>query len=195
VQSETSSSEKLVVVTGPSGVGKSTIVREVLRRTGVRFSVSATTRAPRKGEVDGRDYHFVDGETFREKIRRGDMLEWAEVFGELYGTPAEPVRRALRDGETVVLDIDTQGSRQVRTAMPDAIFVLIVPPDESTLRTRLDRRGTESDRSLRQRLGAAGKEVQTARNSGAYQYTVVNDDLESAVRQVVEIVTEEPCHR
>ena len=191
VHSEASSTGKLVVITGPSGVGKSTIVREVVRSTGVQFSVSATTRRPRPGEVDGRDYQFVDRETFREMIRRGEMLEWAEVFGELYGTPGEPIRQAIRGGRTIVLDIDTQGSMQVHRAMPDATFVLIVPPEEQELRTRLHRRGTESERSLRQRLAAAEREIQTARDSGAYQYTVVNDDLASAVLQVVEIVTQE----
>lgn len=195
VQGEASKPGKLVVITGPSGVGKSTVLREALRRTGAEYSVSATTRPPRAGEAGGRDYEFVDRATFQGMIDRGELLEWAEVFGELYGTPVKCVRRAVRAGRTIVLDIDSQGGIQVHRKMPQAVFVLIVPPSQEELRRRLRERRTESEQSFQERLAAANREIETARRSGAYQYTVVNDDLESAVRQVVEIITQECCQR
>lgn len=182
---------KLVVVSGPSGVGKSTIVRQVLRRTGADWSVSATTRAPRPGEVDGRDYRFVDRETFRELIESGRMLEHAEVFGDWYGTPAGPVERAVREGRAIVLDIDVQGAVQVHRRMPDATFVLIVPPSDAELERRLRSRGTEVPEALERRLEKARREIADAEASGAYNHVVVNDDLARAVEEVVDIVKEQ----
>jgi len=182
---------KLVVISGPSGVGKSSIVREVLARTGAVFSVSATTRRPRPGETDGREYHFVDRPTFEAMIARGELLEWAEVFGDYYGTPAGPVREAIDAGRTVILEIDIQGGLQVHEKHPQAVFVLILPPSEAELRRRLAGRGTEANGSLQQRLAKAAEEIRTARDSGVYTHLVVNDDLERAIQEVVEIVTRE----
>jgi guanylate kinase len=179
---------RLVVLSGPSGVGKSRIRQDVVRRTAAQFSVSATTRRPRVGEVDGRDYRFVDRTAFEAMIAENRLLEWAEVFGQYYGTPAEPVRRALAAGRTVLLEIDVQGARQVRRAMPDAAFVLIVPPDDEELRRRLAGRGTEDADALVQRLATAQKELAAARNSAMYDYEIVNDDLETAVDEVVAII-------
>ncbi len=180
-----------MVVSGPSGVGKSTIDRAVRQRAGVVFSVSATTRPPREGEVDGREYHFVDRRAFQEMIRRGELLEWAEVFGECYGTPAGPVRQALREGKTVLLEIDVQGAMQVHQQMPEATFVLILPPSRADLRRRLSERATEDLPAVRRRLAEAEKEMRVAEDSGVYDYVVVNDDLERAVEQLTEIVTRE----
>jgi len=182
---------KLIVISGPSGVGKSSIVREVLTRTGAVFSVSATTRRPRPGEVDGREYHFVDRQTFEQMIARGELLEWAEVFGDYYGTPAKQVREAIDAGKTVILEIDIQGGLQVHEKHPEATFVLILPPSEAELRRRLAGRGTEATRALQQRLAKAAEEIRTARDSGVYTHLVVNDDLERAIQEVVEIVTQE----
>ena len=182
---------KLVVVSGPSGVGKSTILREVLRRTGALYGVSVTTRGPRPGEVDGREYRFTDRPTFRKMIDAGELLEHAEVFGELYGTPAGRVLEAIRDGKTVVLDIDVQGGLQVARKMPQATFILIVPPGEAELARRLRGRGSEDQAAVQRRLAKARYEMETARQSGVYNHVVVNDDLESAVRQVVGIVNQE----
>jgi guanylate kinase len=179
---------KLVVITGPSGVGKSTIVERVLDRTGARYSVSATTRQPRPGEEDGRSYHFVDRRTFRDMVDRGQMLEWAEVHGECYGTPAGGVRKAIESGHTIVLDIDVQGAMQVYEKHPDAVFVFVLPPDQRELERRLRLRASEDERRIRARLDAAGKEVAAARKSGIFHHFVVNDDLESATRQVVDAV-------
>ena len=184
-------SGKLVVISGPSGVGKSTIVREVLRRTGAAFSVSATTRRPREGERDGREYRFVDRQTFQRMIAADELLEWAEVFGEYYGTPAAPVHQAVRAGKTILLDIDVQGGRQVHEKMPEATFVLIVPPGGRELADRLVGRASESPEQRQRRLAQAEKEIETAKQSGVYNRIVMNDDLETAIDEVVKIVNEE----
>jgi len=179
------------VITGPSGVGKSTIVREVLRRTGAAFSVSATTRSPRPGEVDGREYRFVDRQAFQAMIDADELLEWADVFGEYYGTPAGPVRQAVDDGQTVILEIDVQGGEQVHERMPEATCVLIEPPSLETLTERLGGRGTEDADGLRRRLAAAGEEIAAAKAGGVYNHCVINDNLNEAIDRVVEIVQAE----
>jgi len=182
---------KLVVITGPSGVGKSTIVREVLARTGAAFSVSATTRSPRAGEVDGREYRFVDRAAFEGMIGRDELLEWAEVYGEYYGTPAGPVRELVAAGKTVILEIDVAGGKQVHARAPEAVFVLIEPPSAEALDGRLSGRGSESDEQRRLRLGAATKEIGEAKCSGVYNHSVINDDLDEAIDEMVAIVTRE----
>ena len=184
----------LVVISGPSGVGKSTLVKEVLRRTGAAYSVSATTRPPRPGEKDGVDYVFVDRRRFQEMIERGELLEWAEVFGKYYGTPAAPVREVLAAGKTVILDIDVQGALQVHRQMPEAAFLLLEPPSPAELARRLAARGTETPQNAARRLGAAQKEMSAARASGVYNHTIVNDRLEEAVERVVELIQQE-SHR
>ena len=182
---------RAVVITGPSGVGKSTIVREVVRRTGATLSVSATSRAPRAGEVDYREYHFVDRTTFEEMVALGEMLEWAEVYGELYGTPAGPVREAIREGKVVLLEIDVQGGLQVHEKLPTATYVLIAPPAAEVLAKRLGHRGTEGRHAIEKRLATADAEMKTAGDSGIYTHHVVNDDLETAIEEVVGIVKQE----
>ena len=182
---------KLVVVSGPSGVGKSTIVRMVCERTGVVFSVSATTRKPRPGEIDGREYRFVSREQFRRMIDSRELLEWAEVFGELYGTPAEPVRKALAEGRAIILEVDVQGGIQVASTSQPALFVLILPPDEAALAGRLGLRGTEDEAASARRLVKAKEEIETAIASGVYNSTIINGDLDSAVAEMVRIVNQE----
>ena len=182
------------MVSGPSGVGKSTILREVLRRTGARFSVSATTRPPREGEVDGREYFFVDDAAFQRMIDGEDLLEWAEVFGRRYGTPRGAVGEALTAGATVLLEIDVQGALQVHRRMPDATFILIAPPDGEELTRRLYGRGSEDAAAAARRRAKADEEIRTAEKSGVYKYRVVNDDLETAVQRVVEIIKQEPAN-
>lgn len=186
-----SSGGKLVVISGPSGVGKSTITGRLVERTGAVRSVSATTREPREGEADGQDYDFVSRDRFREMIAGGEMLEWAEVFGNYYGTPAAPVSRAVRAGRTVVLEIDVQGGVQVYAKAPEATFILVLPPSREELERRLRGRRSEDEASLARRLAEAEKEIEIARTSGAYQYEVVNDDLETAIGRVVDIVNQE----
>ncbi len=179
---------KLLVVTGPSGVGKSTITSEVLERTNVRFSVSVTTRSPRPDEVDGRHYCFVDNTKFMKMVEQDELLEWAEVFGNYYGTPEEPVRRMVASGGKLLLEIDVRGGIQVHEKMPDADFVLVEPPSIEELRLRLDTRGTEDKESLAVRLGKAEEELRMARESGIYNYRIVNDDLDVAIEELIKIV-------
>ncbi|RPI63905.1 MAG: guanylate kinase [Planctomycetaceae bacterium] len=186
---------KLIVISGPSGVGKSTVVKEVLARTGAEFSVSATTRQPRAGEADGRDYRFVDRGRFEKMIADGDLLEWAEVFGNFYGTPAKPVLDAVAAGKKIILDIDVQGGLQVAAKMPDATFVLLLPPSDEELASRLAGRKSEDAASLRRRLAKAKEEISAARQSGVYNHYVVNDDLPAAVGKVVDIVNQERSKR
>lgn len=178
----------MVVISGPAGVGKSTIVKEVLRRTGATYSVSATTRKPRAGEVDRRDYYFVDRPKFQAMIGRDELLEWAEVFGNLYGTPRKPVEDAVAAGKTVILEIDIQGGLQVAKGTPDATFVLILPPSEQELERRLRGRKSEDEASLQRRLGKAKDEIAMAIRSGAYRWTVVNNELDAAIDEVARIV-------
>jgi guanylate kinase len=182
---------KLVVISGPSGVGKTSIVSEVLRLVGAERSVSATTRPPRKGEADGRDYRFLDRPRFERMVQDGQMLEWAEVHGNLYGTPAGPLREALAAGRTIVLNIDVQGAFQVHGKMPDGTYILILPPSREELARRLGGRGTDDAATVARRLAAAEKEIDAARASRVYNHEVLNDRLDEAVRRVVEIIQKE----
>lgn len=182
---------RLVVISGPSGVGKSTISQRVADRTGAMLSVSATTRGPRGREADRREYRFLDVPTFKGMIEQGQLLEWAEVFGHYYGTPAEPVESALKAGQTVILTIDVQGGIQVAAKRPEAVGILIVPPSRQELRRRLAGRATEAAEALEKRLCQANKELAMARQSGAYRHEVMNDSLDAAVERVTAIVEQE----
>lgn len=179
---------KLVVISGPSGAGKSTIAKAAMARAGAQFSISATTRKPRPAETDGQDYRFIDRPEFEEMIQAGAFIEWAEVFGQLYGTPAEPVRSALADGRTILLDVDVQGGRQVHQKMPSATFILIVPPSDAELASRLSKRGSEDEAEIARRLSKANEEIAAAKSGGMYNHVIINDKLDEAIRQVVEIV-------
>jgi len=174
------------VIAGPSGVGKGTIVRRLVQRLPrLRVSVSATTRPPRPAERDGVDYRFVSDEEFSRLIADGELLEWAEVFGHRYGTPAAPVREALARGEDVVLEIDVQGAFQVRERDPSAVLVLIEPPSMAELERRLRERGTEDEARLAERLATAERELA---ERAAFDHVIVNDELERAVDRLVAII-------
>ena len=180
---------KLLVVSGPSGVGKSTIDREVIARSNgqVVYSVSATTREPREGETDGQDYHFVSHEAFEAMIENNELLEHADVFGNYYGTPAAPARKAIDEGKTVLLEIDVQGGLDIAKRCPEATFVLIVPPSEEELEARLRGRDTEDEQTVQTRLNKAQWELATARDSGAYPTEIVNDTLETAIAELLSV--------
>jgi guanylate kinase len=180
---------KVFVITGPSGVGKGTLIRELLKRLpDLELSISATTRAPREGEVDGRDYHFLSPEQFEERMRREDFLEYATYSGNSYGTLRTEVQRRLSAGHSVVLEIEVQGARQVRAAMRESIQVFIAPPDPAVLRQRLDGRGTDSAEAIDARLEVAEGEM-AAQNE--FAHVVVNDDLDCAATELEGIVRTE----
>lgn len=168
----------LFVVSGPSGVGKSTLVKAALARIpGLSFSVSATTRAPRPGERDGVEYHFVSQERFAELVGDDGFLEHAAVYGNRYGTLRAPTEAALSTGRSLLLDIDVQGSAQVRRALPEAVHVFVLPPTFAALEARLRARGTEPEEVIRRRMTEAAEQL---RGAPTYDYLVVNDDLETA---------------
>ena len=179
----------LLVVSGPSGVGKTTIVHEVIRRLGGEFSVSATTRERSGRERDGVDYHFVDEETFQQWINEGRFLEHAQVFGRSwYGTLRNQVEDALAQGSLIVLDIDVQGARDVKRAIPSAFSLFVLPPDETALLKRLHARGREDEAAIDRRFAEAKKEIEFAKTSGVYDAFVINDDLEIAIDEVTDLV-------
>jgi guanylate kinase len=178
---------KIVIISGPSGVGKSTICRGLLERLdNACLSISVTTRAKGKGEVDGSDYWFVPEDEFRRRIAAGLLLEYAEVFGKLYGTPKDKVAESLQAGKTAILEIDVQGGRQVKAQYPDAEMIFILPPSQKVLAERLSGRGREDAKIAEERLGGASAEIAAAWQH--YTRMVINDDLEQAIDECVKIV-------
>ncbi len=178
----------LVVVSGPSGVGKSTICAKLLERLGAVLSVSATTRPIGEGETDGVNYYFLSREEFERRLAAGEFLEHAEYLGNLYGTPEGPVTEATNAGKDVLLDIEVEGGTQVAKKYPSAVTVFILPPSREALAGRIAGRGRDKEHVIAERLANAEREIQLARDSGVYQHFVVNDDLESTVSQIADIV-------
>lgn len=183
----------LIVVSAPSGAGKTTLCRRLLAELpSIEFSVSHTTRPRRHDEREGVDYHFVDRDTFLRARDRGEFLEWAQVGDHLYGTAADPVRRVLAHGRDVLLDVDTQGAVSIHRLEPGAILVFILPPGPDALRQRLEARGSETPESLARRLELARGEIEKA---SLYEYLVVNDDLEAAYDRLRAVVLSARCRR
>ena len=180
---------RLIVVAGPTAVGKGTVVSRVRELyPAAQFSVSATTRAPRPGEIDGVHYYFVTPEQFDALVQTGQMLEWAVVHGEnRYGTPRKPIVDALNSGQSIILEIDIQGARQVKAAMPSALLVFLLPPSWDELVRRLTSRATESDAEQQRRLETAQAELEA---QDSFDITIVNDDVDRAAKAVVELLTE-----
>ena len=180
---------KVLVITGPSGVGKGTLIAKLLEAIPeLELSVSATTREPRPGEVDGRDYHFLSPEEFERRVEAGDFLEHATYTGNRYGTLRDAVEERLRRGRSVVLEIEVQGARQVRAAMRESIQVFIAPPDPAVLRERLESRGADSAEAIDARLEVAEQELAA---QGEFAHCVTNDDLERAAADLEGIVRAE----
>ena len=180
---------KTFIISGPSGVGKSTVLKELFQdRDDLYFSVSATTRPPRPGEIDGVHYQFTDVDEFRKMISEDAFLEYAEYVGNFYGTPVKYVRDALERGEDMLLEIDVQGALNVKKIFPEAAMVFVVPPSLEILKQRLSDRGTETPEALERRCAAARDELSTMMQ---YDYFVVNDDLKTAACQVDAILTAE----
>jgi len=176
----------LYVVSAPSGCGKGTILAEVFKRnSNVFYSVSATTRNPREGEVDGVNYYFLTREKFLELVENNGMLEYAEFCGNMYGTPRETVEKKLSEGFDVILEIETKGAKQIKEKMPEAILIFILPPSVNELRRRLNKRGTETEDVIEKRVNEAEGEIRQAYD---YDYVMMNGDLSEAVEDFMSII-------
>jgi len=178
---------KVVIVSGPSGVGKSTICKEVVKQLNNAYlSISVTTRPKTESEVDGEDYWFISKQEFQQRINKGLLLEYAEVFGHLYGTPKAKMDEALQAGKTVILEIDVQGAKQAKIIHQDAVMIFILPPSQKDLAERMNIRGREDTAAAEERLNGASAEIAAAWQY--YEHMVINEDLEQAVREVVQII-------
>ncbi|REK17332.1 MAG: guanylate kinase [Actinobacteria bacterium] len=180
---------RLFVISGPSGSGKSSIITEVLDLADIDFSISATTRLPRPGEVNGTHYNFVSRHDFEQMIEDGELLEWAEYNNHLYGTPAKPIAAANEIGRDVLLDIEIKGARQVKDNRPDSIMVFISPPSMEELERRLRNRGDTSDEDIEDRLEIASEQMAIAED--LFDHIVVNDSFTKAVDEVLRLITDE----
>ena len=178
----------MIVVSAPSGCGKGTILAEILKDKSFFYSISATTRQPREGEVNGVNYHFISAEEFEKLIAEEGMLEYAEYCGNYYGTPKKILEEKMNDGINVILEIEVQGAMKVREICPDAVFIFIVPPSISELERRLRKRGTENDEVIAKRVAEAAGEIEKAVN---YDYIIVNAALEDAIEDFKTIVKAE----
>lgn len=180
----------LIVISGPSGVGKGTVRKALFAKKGhdLVYSVSMTTRAPREGEIEGKDYYFVSKEVFEERIKEGKFLEYTKFVGNYYGTPLDKVEEQLDNGKEVVLEIEVEGAKQVRKKMKDAIFIFIAPPTMADLKARLKSRGTESEEIINERYEKACREIGLAY---LYNYIVVNDTVENAADKIMAIIRSE----
>ena len=180
---------RLFVISGPSGAGKGTICKKLLKAVDISLSTSMTTRSPRPGEVDGKDYYFVTVEEFEEKIKNDGMLEYARVFDNIYGTPKDMVIKQLEKGRDIILEIDVQGGLQVKKKMPEqAVLVFVLPPDLATLRQRIVNRGTETEDVIDKRFSEALNEIKLI---GEYDYYLINDELDDAVYDLQAIIMAE----
>lgn len=181
----------LFVISGPSGVGKGTLCKQLVNDiANLHYSVSMTTRLPRAGEVHGRDYFFVGKEDFLNRIAAQEFVEWAEVYGNYYGTPWTELKRSLELGKDIILEIDTQGALQVKEQYPEGVYIFILPPCEEELKTRITRRGTDSPESVCKRLANLENELEAI---DAYDYSVINDSVSDALEKLKAIYTAEKC--
>jgi guanylate kinase len=187
---------KLVVISGPSGAGKTSVCRELKLRPGVEFSVSATTRAMRPGEQQGADYHFLSRPEFERRAAAGEFLEWAPYNGQLYGTPRWPMQAAIAAGRTFLLEIEVAGTRQLREQRIPGLYLFIAPPSLDELRRRLERRGANSAADIESRVRIAAEEIAAAREHVGgrplYDHTIRNDDLDVTIRRVAELIGLQP---
>lgn len=180
----------LIVISGPSGAGKGTICKSIIEKTDCWISVSATTRTPRAGEIEGTNYYFLSKEEFKKKIEDDDFLEYVEVYGNLYGTPRSKVQEMLDAGKDVILEIDIQGALKVKEKVDDGVYIFILPPSMEELKQRIIKRGSETPESLMTRFKAAYEEINFI---SKYNYAVINNTVEEAVKNIQCIITAEKC--
>ncbi len=180
----------LIVLSGPSGAGKGTICKALLEKAEFWLSVSATTRQPRSGEVEGKNYYFLTKEEFEHRIKKDDFLEYAQVYGNYYGTPKGNVIEAVENGKDVILEIDIQGALRVKETYPGGVFIFILPPSMEELKNRIIQRGSETPESLMTRFVSAYQEINYV---SKYNYAVVNDTVEEAVKKIQAIIVAEKC--
>jgi guanylate kinase len=181
----------MLIISGPSGVGKTTITHHVEQQLGAVFSVSLTTRDKTANDTEGVDYCFVTRRQFEQRRDAGELLEWAEVFGNLYGTPRKPVDDALAAGKLFIMEIDVEGAVQIKRKMPDAFALFVLPPSEQTLLDRLRKRQREDESIIQRRFAKAKAEIDRAKDCGIYDTFIVNDHLDTAVAEAVRVVREE----
>jgi len=181
---------QLIVVSGPSGAGKGTVCKSIIQKNNMWISVSATTRSPRSDEIEGVNYYFTTKEKFLEKIESEDFLEYAEVYGNYYGTPKSEVLKILDSGRDVLLEIDIQGALKVKKVYPNGLFIFILPPSMEELKNRITNRGSETPESLITRFTSAHKEISFV---SKYDYAVVNDTVDSACEKIQSIIIAERC--
>lgn len=182
-----------LVVSAPSGAGKSSICRGLMKAfPQIKFSVSYTSRSPRPNEVNGKDYYFISRAEFKEKIKRGDFIEWVESFGHLYGSPRKFMDEFVRDGKDLLLDIEPRGAKNIKKEFKGGVFIFVLPPTRSDLLKRLEKRGHESDEDIRKRFEQAESEL---KEISWYDYVIFNKDLEKAVQQLISIYIAEKCKK
>lgn len=180
----------LIVISGPSGAGKGTICKALLKKSNIWLSISATTREPREGEINGINYYFMSKKEFMDKVQNDDFFEYAEVYGSYYGTPKYQAFEAMEQGKDVVLEIDIQGALKVKQKYPEGVFIFILPPSMEELKKRIIKRGSETEESFLKRYKSAYDEINYI---SKYNYAVVNDDVDNAVKKIEAIITAEKC--
>ena len=181
------------MISGPSGVGKSTVCHRLCDLLPANFSVSVTTRPPRPGERNERDYRYVSHDEFNAMRDAGELLEWAQVYGHLYGTPLSAVREAIEKGKSIILEIDIQGCVQVRSKMPDAHTFFLMPPSSEEQQRRIEGRRTDAAEAIRERLAKADGEIRYASESGCYDHFVINDNLEQTIQNIKSLIEKTAC--
>jgi guanylate kinase len=182
---------KLIIISGPSGVGKSTVIRRLAERTGAKISISATTRPPGPQEKNGLHYYFYSRAEFETLIREKKLLEYAEYLGNFYGTPRQPVEQALQAGTDVILGIEVQGAKEVVKSFKDAIIICLCPPSDEELARRLRNRARDDEASIARRIANAKREIAMAKEAGIYKYWVVNDQFEQTVDEIISVCKQE----